>query len=1087
MTPTLRIHLLGDFMLLAGDKPVTTVIVPRLQSLIAYLLLHRDAPQDRSHIAFLLWPDSTEAQAHTNLRKLLYQLRQSLPEADSFLHADNRSLQWQAVTAAPWTLDVLEFEQALVRAEQARHIQDTAEQRLALEQALRLYRGDLLPNCYDEWILPERDRLHQLFVHAAEQLIARLEQERDYAGAISAAQRLLRSDPLQEAAYRSLMRLYALHGDRAAALRVYHNCATTLERELGIEPGKATRQVYEALMQVDTSIVPPQAASRGSGAPLIGRMQEWARLQAAWHRAQDGHPHIVILSGEAGIGKTRLAEEMEAWVSRQGIKTALARCYATEGRAAYAPVIAWLGSDSIRPNLATLDNPWLTEIARLMPGLLTKRPGLTPPVPIREEWQRQSLKEALAHALLDGGQPLLLLLDDLQWCDNETLEWLHYLLRFAPGAALLLVGTVRSEEALPDHPLVALLGALQRDGLVTEIPLGPLSTAETTTLAEQVAGRHFDAATARTLYHETEGNPLFVVEMVRAGTMLQQGANAIGQSAGRSLLLLTQSDSKLPPTVQTVLAARFAQLSATARELANVAAVIGREFTFDVLAHACEENEDGVVHGLDELWRRRIVREQGDSYDFSHDKLREHAYTALSSAHRRLLHRRVAQAFEAIYAANPPGGQSLDSMSGQIAAHYERAGLPGRAIPCYRRAGETAMRVYANAEAIGSFQRAIALLEAGVPGYVRREHGWEDAAALYAGLGSVYSLMGRQSDARQSYQQALAWIPPQESIWQARLHRNIASTWQFGSDNPEDTSHVSARESFQAAERILEQAEDKSSAAWFQEWIQLQIDQLLPLRMSVDEMTKVIERARDIVEQHGTPNQRGYFLLAMSARDTVRDRHVTSEQTISYCRAALAIFEQTGDRAAQAFSHMGLGVNLLGAGQLDEAEKELLTALQFGERGGSAAVQARCLTYLPFVYRRRGQVEQVRNIIARAQARPQAGKNTILTGHRAWVAWRDGDLIEAESCARASIEERRGNTQLWVGLWPLIGVLLTQEKIAEAINYVRALLDPSQQPPAGEVKARLEAALQEWDAGRCDEARELLRQTLPLAGQMGYL
>jgi DNA-binding SARP family transcriptional activator len=1094
VNPTLRIRLLGDFLLLVDDTPVTTVIIPRLQSLFAYLLLHRDAPQDRSHIAFLLWPDSTEAQAHTNLRKLLYQLRQALPATEHFLHVDNRSLQWRAAQDASWTLDVLEFEQALARAEQAEHVQETTTQRKALERALHLYRGDLLPNCYDEWILPERDRLRQLFVHAAERLIALLEQERDYAGAIGVAQRLLRYDPLQEAIYRNLMRLHALHGDRAAALRVYHNCATTLERELGIEPSKATRQAYEALMHVDTS-APVQTAQRGSGAQLIGRMQEWALLQAAWHRALEGHPHVVILSGEAGIGKTRLAEEMEAWVSRQGLKTAQARCYAAEGRAAYAPVIAWLGSGSIQANLATLDNTRLAELARLAPGLLSKRPGLAPPAPTTERWQRQSLKEALAHAVLDSGQPLLLLLDDLQWCDNETLEWLHYLLRFAPEAHLLLVGTVRSEEALPEHPLVALLGTLQRDGLVTEIPLGPLSTAETTTLAEQVAGQRFEAAMADTLYHETEGNPLFVVEMVRAGTMdLSQKTHA-AQSANSSLPLLTQPGSKLPPTVQTVIAARFAQLSAIAREVANVAAVIGREFTFDVLARACGESEDAVVGGLDELWQRRIVREQGDSYDFSHDKLREYAYTALSSAHRRLLHRRVAQAFEAVYAVNQPG---LDVVSGQIAAHYERAGLPGQAIPYYRGAGETAMRVYANAEAIGALQHAIALLEAGAPGYTRQGRGWEEVAAIYADLGDVFLLLGRLSDARQSYQQALAWMPPQESlatpmdsdqkyIWWARLHRNIANTWQHISDNPEDISHVNARQAFRTAERILEQAVDKSSAAWQQEWIQLQLNQLLPLRGSVDEMTAIIEKAQSVVEQHGTPHQRGYFLLAMAARDNMRDRHVVSEQTVSNCRTALAIFEQTGDQGGQGFACVGLGISLLGAGQLDEAEEQLCVALRYGERGGGATLQARCLTYLPFIYRRRGQVEQVRSIVSRALLRPEARKNTILAGHRAWVAWRDGDLAEAETWGRASIEGQQDNALLWTGLWPLIGVLLTQEKAAEAVDYARMLLDPSQQPLADTVKAPLDAALQAWDAGRREDARVLLRQTLPLAEQMGYL
>ncbi len=211
MPTTLHIHLLGDFQLLWGDTQVTTMPIPRLQSLLAYLVLHRNAPQNRSHLAFLLWPDSTEAQAHTNLRKLLYQLRQAFPEIDQFLHADKHSLQWLPTSKdASWTLDILEIEQALDQAEQAQRIQNIPIQRQSLEQVRHLYSGDLLPSCYDEWILPERDRLRLLFLHAAERLIALLEQERDYDAAIVVAQQLLRHDPLHEATYRQLMRLHAL-------------------------------------------------------------------------------------------------------------------------------------------------------------------------------------------------------------------------------------------------------------------------------------------------------------------------------------------------------------------------------------------------------------------------------------------------------------------------------------------------------------------------------------------------------------------------------------------------------------------------------------------------------------------------------------------------------------------------------------------------------------------------------------------------------------------------------------------------------------------------------------------------------------
>src|SRR5581483_4277329 len=168
---TLHIHLLGDFLLSSDETPVTAVTIPRVQSLLAYLVLHRAAPQDRSHLAFLLWPDSTEAQAHTNLRKALYHLRQSLPYANHFVFADKQSLHWHPAPEVAFSLDVEEFEQALAKAEQADQVQDLAGVRQALEQAIHLYRGDLFPSCYEEWIFPERDRFHQLFLQAAQRLL----------------------------------------------------------------------------------------------------------------------------------------------------------------------------------------------------------------------------------------------------------------------------------------------------------------------------------------------------------------------------------------------------------------------------------------------------------------------------------------------------------------------------------------------------------------------------------------------------------------------------------------------------------------------------------------------------------------------------------------------------------------------------------------------------------------------------------------------------------------------------------------------------------------------------------------------------
>src|SRR6266566_2202403 len=249
--PTLHLRLLGDFSLLYNDQQVTNLNTTRLRSLLTYLVLHRDVPQQRQHLAFLFWPDATEAQARNNLRQLLHQLRQALPDALHFLSADTHQLHWHPVT--PFHLDVAAFEQALTLADSATQRNDQHALQDALEQADGLYRGDLLPGCYDEWILPERDRLRQAFLQALERLMALQEEEGDTDAAINTARRLLGHDPLHEATYRHLMRLYISRGDPASALRVYYTCATILERELATEPSPAVQR----FTVVDNSDISP--------------------------------------------------------------------------------------------------------------------------------------------------------------------------------------------------------------------------------------------------------------------------------------------------------------------------------------------------------------------------------------------------------------------------------------------------------------------------------------------------------------------------------------------------------------------------------------------------------------------------------------------------------------------------------------------------------------------------------------------------------------------------------------------------------------------------------------------------------------
>lgn len=695
----IHIQLLGSFKITHDERLLSSLMRPRMQALLAYLLLRRNMPQSRAHLAYTFWPDSTEQQARTNLRRELSQLRRKFPQAQPYLQIETQSVLWRSAPGSK--LDVADFLAAL---DDAGATSDPTRRLQSLETAVALYQGDLLPGLYEEWLLAEREELAQRFVQSLEQLVVLHSDERNYAAAIQAGQRLLRYDPLYEAGYLHLMELYAAQNQRARALHTYHTCAAVLERELGVTPSTPVQTLYERLYTAE-DIAEAEGAPRAVRATaesmqLVGRGREWRSLLSTWRRASAGNPQFVLIEGEAGMGKTRLAEELLSWVSRQGVHAARARSYAAEGGLAYAPIIDWLRSDSLAPLLTSLDPVWQSEVARLLPELLTSHPHIPPPQPLTEGWQRQRLFEALARVFTTGRQAKLLLLDDLQWSDQETLEWLGYLLRFDANAPLLLVGTLRLGETDHQHPLHSVVQELRIDGTFSSIRLAPLSAAETSALGVQVSGRALGSQEVNRLQEASGGNPLFVVEMVQAGYLAHApDAEANGEEI--------DGVKRLPPKIVAVIQSRLAQLTPVASRVAALAATIGRAFDLELLAAASDDEEAAIVTGLDELWRRRIVREQSANlYDFSHDRIREVAYADISPVYRQRLHRRLASALQDRYV------DELETVSGQIASHFEQAGLLEEAISWYRRVAEDGWKLSAFRDANRYARSALALLDA---------------------------------------------------------------------------------------------------------------------------------------------------------------------------------------------------------------------------------------------------------------------------------------------------------------------------------------------------------------------------------------
>jgi tetratricopeptide (TPR) repeat protein len=479
-----------------------------------------------------------------------------------------------------------------------------------------------------------------------------------------------------------------------------------------LKRGAAEPSVESSPQRQATRPVPKSASAPAARRPalepptvaLIGRAEEWKWLQRAWHAAQRGLPRCALVSGVAGIGKTRLVEDFLRWADNEGATIATSRCYGAVGKLPYAPLADWLRSPALELVLSTLPQVWRAEIAALLPEVALDRPEAAnrPDQPHAEA--RRRLFEAMVRAIAQAPQPVLLFLDDIQWTDRDSLEWIRYFLQLEGPLSVLVLATLRLGEIPLEDQLAAVLLDLRREGRLEEISLEPLNESETGGLAAAVAGTALDPAAARALHRETEGHPLYIVEMMRSKAAGDEVVPPMEASARRAT---TGSGARqsLPQRVLATIEARLGQLSPPCRMVVGVASVIGREFRMDLLAEGSEIGENEAASALDELLERRLVREQSDgSYDFGHASIREVAYTGLSSARRRVLHQRIARAL----IASAPRSTGSAAM---IAKHLEQAGLFEEAIPYCRLAAEHARDLFAGAETVLHLEKAVELLQ----------------------------------------------------------------------------------------------------------------------------------------------------------------------------------------------------------------------------------------------------------------------------------------------------------------------------------------------------------------------------------------
>ena len=707
--PRLLLTLLGTFHARLDLGRALPLPSRKGQALLAYLALSAGRRHGRDALCALLWPDSAADQARASLRQALAVTRRALGSAarpSLVTHPEHVAIDPDQVE-----VDATAFERLAAEADVA-----------SLERAARLYGGDLLAGLrideapFEEWLRTERERLRELALDVNARVLAAHGKAGQTEPAIQAALRLLALDPLQEPAHRALMRLYAGQGRRGAALKQYQLCVDALQRELGAEPEGETRVLYQKLLRApgdgarpDDTARPrrPRPAAPATSAPelpaartpLFGREADLAVVRERLERAIQGEGQVVIVGGEAGIGKTRLVGALVTDALSRGCRVLLGHCHESDSILPFAPWVDALRSGQLgadEASLADLHPARRAELARLLPE--AGQPGLPPtsdgPLALFES-VAELLERAAAH------EPIVVVLEDAHWADEMSLRLLAFVGRRVSSQPILLAVTARAEDLADARLAEHTLAELARAPRATSVQLEPLPRADIARIVRALVRAGSDGpALEERIWAMSEGSPLVAVE-----AMLAMPAEPRGDPAGP-----VPGDLSLPERVRELIARRIDRLGERVQTATAVAAVIGRRFDFALLRAATGMDDEQAAGAVEEMVRRHVLRTVGSQLEFTHDRVRDVAYGRLLPPRRRLLHAAVAEALARAGAARGLEAPGDHEQIEQLAHHAVRGELWDQAVEHLRRAGDRAAARSALQPARAALEQALAIL-----------------------------------------------------------------------------------------------------------------------------------------------------------------------------------------------------------------------------------------------------------------------------------------------------------------------------------------------------------------------------------------
>jgi predicted ATPase/class 3 adenylate cyclase len=668
-------------------------------------------------------------------------------------------------------LDLDRFERLRAEAKQATADGDPAAAEEKLREGLSLWRGPPLADfAFEPFAQSEIARLEELHLVAQEERIDTLLALGRHAELVGELEALVAEHPLRERLRAQLMLALYRARRQAEALDAYQAVRRALVDELGIEPGPELQELERRILRQDPSLELPTPAptieepisapattpGRRAAGTFVGRERELETLEAGLDDALTGRGRLLLLVGEPGIGKSRLADEFASRAKQRGAHVLWGRCWEAGGASAYWPWVQALRSyvrTSDPEPLRSLLGGRAPELAQLLPELEELYPDLPAPRTLDPDSARFRLFDSVADFLRETAreQTLLLVLDDLHAADEPSLLMLQFLAGELAEMAVVVVGTYREEQAAEDEPVSERLTELRRLPS-QQVRLGGLSPADVAAFIERSTGLTAPEKLIDALHAETEGNPLFVGEVV--GLLAAEGRLTDIPEVGWRL--------EIPPGVHEAIARRLRRLSRECRRLLTLASVLGREFSLEALEKAGELPEDELLEGLDEAFAARVLAEVPGApgrMRFSHARVRDALYNDLSVARRAQLHLRVAEALEELYGADP------EPYLAELAHHFFLAGAGGdieKTIEYTRRAGERAVALLAYEEAVRHYEMALRASERDEPKDDR------EMCELYLALGDAHAKAGSMQEAKE------AFVAAAELARRARLPEQLA-------------------------------------------------------------------------------------------------------------------------------------------------------------------------------------------------------------------------------------------------------------------------------------------------------------------------